>query len=244
MKKSLPLSLLIWLLLLGAELLLSLGTPLVWLLSLHAGEVLGYAVLVLFESAGLLLLLMMLGAAFGAFSRSGVRASLLLLTEAVGAHSVGILLSLVWQALFFRQAISERSLALILGNLFDNALLPLFISFLIVYACILKGAPEGEPKNMRDTASAPVNAAILASSLIFGYRFIGQLISAIRFVNESFGFLFLKPGEKAMLFLDFIPIFAVSAGGYFLMLLARRLYLRFADVRSREGDAETKKAKK
>ncbi len=230
MKKRMPLPLLTVLALLGAEALLSFGTPLVWLLSISAGEVLGYVVLVIFESAGLLLLLSVLGAAFGALA-GGMRTPLLLLSGAVGAHLVGMILSLVWQALFFRQTISERELLLLLGSSLDNAILPLFASFLITYAYILKKAPACEVRSMRDRSTAPVRAAILSSSLIFAYRFIGQLISAIRFVNESFGFLFLKPGEKAMLFLDFIPVLAVSAGGYFLMLLAWRLYQRLAEAR-------------
>ena len=234
MKKAFPLSLLIFAFLCGIEAVLSLGTPLVWLLSTEVGEVLAYAVLVLLESAELLLLLTVLGAAFAALTRGGMKAAILLLAEAVGAYLFGTLLSLVWQALFFAQPISEYELSLILGSAFDNALLPLFLAFFLAYGFILKKAPSGEPRSMRDTSSAPVQAAILASSVIFALRFIGQLITAIQFLKESFGFQFLKTGEKLMLFLDFIPVFAVSAGGYFLMLLARRLYLRLLDAKRKQ----------
>ncbi len=228
MKRKIPLLLLSALVLLAAQLLLSFGTPLAWLLSVKVHEVIGFLVLRLFESAGLLLLLATLGAAFGAVREGKLRHSVLLLTVAVGAHFFGTVLALLWQAIFFRQAISGEALALLLGNVLDSSVLPLFVSFLLGYGIFLKKAPTDEPRDFRDTAASPVKAAILASSLIFGYRFLGQVIYAVDFVKDSFGFTFMKTAEKLTLFLDFIPVFAVSAAGYFLLLWARRAYLGFA----------------
>ncbi len=228
MKKRFPLSLLTLIVLLGAEVVLSLGAPLAYLLSTEVSEVLGFVLLRIFESARLLLLLMMLGAAFGAVSAGGVKISLFLLAGAAVTHLAGEILILVWQALFFRIAISELNLALTLAAAFDDALLPLVVSFLFSYFIFLKKDPKGEPRGMGDTHAAPVKAAILASSLLFTYRFARQVIYAVQFADEAFGFIFLKPGEQAALILDFVPVLAVSAGGYFLMLLARGLYVRLS----------------
>ncbi len=227
-KKKIPPLLLAALLLLAAQIILSFGTPLVWLLGVTVHEVVGFIVLRIFESAGLLLLLMTLGAAFGAAASRKLAHALLLLTVAIGAHFFGTLLALLWQAIFFRQTITGGELALLLGNVLDSSVLPLFVSFLFCYNIFLKNAPNDEPRDFRDTASSPVKAAILASSLIFGYRFLGQVIYAVDFVKDSFGFTFIKPSEKLTVFLDFIPVFAVSAAGYFLLLWARRAYLRLA----------------
>lgn len=228
MKRKTPLLLLSAGILFLAQLLLSFGTPLAWLLGIKVHEVVGFLVLRLFESAGLLLLLATLGAAFGAVREGRLGHSVLLLTVAVGAHFFGTLLALLWQAVFFRQAIAGEALALLLGNVLDSSVLPLFLSFLLSYGIFLKKAPTDEPRDFRDTAASPVKAAILASSLIFGYRFLGQVIYAVDFVKDSFGFTFMKTAEKLTLFLDFIPVFAVSAAGYFLLLWARRAYLNVA----------------
>lgn len=228
MKKRIPLLLFSALILIAAQLILSFGTPLAWLLGAEVHEVVGFIVLRIFESAGLLLLLATLGAAFAAVALRRLRHAILLLTVAVGAHFLGTLLALLWQALFFSQGISEEKLALLLGNVMDSSVLPLFVSFLLAYGIFLKKSPTEEPRDYRDTTASPVRAAILASSLIFGYRLLGQVLYAIQFVKDSFGLLFIKPAEKATLFLDFLPVIAVSAGGYFLMLWARRAYLALA----------------
>lgn len=228
MKKRIPLLLLSAGILFLAQLLLSFGTPLAWLLSVEVHEVIAFLVLRLFEAAGLLLLLATLGAAFGAVREGKLGHSVLLLMLAVGAHFFGTVLALLWQAIFFRQTITSEALALLLGGVVDSSILPLFVSFLLGYGIFLKKAPTDEPRDFRDTAASPVKAAILASSLIFGYRFLGQVIYAVDFVKDSFGFTFMKTTEKLTLLLDFIPVFAVSAAGYFLMLWARRAYLGLA----------------
>ena len=138
--------------------------------------------------------------------------------------------------------VAERELLLLLGASLDNAILPLFASFFIAYGFVLRKMPEAEPKGFFDPTAAPTRAVFLTSSILLAYRLVGQVISAVQFVTEAFGFAFLKPGEKAMLFLDFIPILAVAAGGYFLMLVARRLYLRLLGEDEEGGSTPAPKA--
>ena len=226
MKKSLPFALLIFLLLLGAQTILSFGTPLAWLIGISIHEILAYAVLLLFETAGLLILLMILGAAFGAVHEGSFGRATVLLVSAVGAHFFGMILSLFWMALFFRQGITGETLALLLGGVLDSSVIPLFAVFFISYFVYLRKAPHEEPQSYRDTASSPVKSAILSTVILFAYRLLGQILEAVEFVQENGALFFLNFQEKLFMVLDFIPVFAVSIGGYYLMLLARRLYLK------------------
>ena len=82
------------------------------------------------------------------------------------------------------------------------------------------------PSGYLDYSSSTVRSAILISALIFAYRLIGQIVESIQFVSDALGFTFLKPAEKAMLFLDYIPVFLASFLGYFLIFFARNLYFR------------------
>ena len=235
MKKRISPTLAVLLLLFAAQAVLSFGLPLVWLLQLRVHEVVGFAVLRIVESAGLLLLSATIGAAFAAVATGRFGRAVLLLLSATGAHLFGTLLGLIWQALFFRQAITASSLGLLLGSIVDSALLPLFVSFLLAYAVFLRKAPHDEPKSHRDTAASPVRAAILASSLLFAYRLLGYILTVAEFVKTSFGFLFIDTGEKIALLLDLIPVFGVSAAGYFLILWARKRMLAAYTAHDREG---------
>ncbi len=234
MKKTVPTgsvaSLLLWFLLAvsGAELILSLGTPLAYLIATAVHEVPAFVVLRLFESAGLLLLLMTLGVAFGAVKLGHPWHGMLYLAEASLAHFFGSLMVLVWQALLFRQPVTAKEFALLLGNILDSLILPLFAAYGLALWLFLSKAPADEPRSLRDLSSSPVRAAVLASSLLFAYRLYGQLLTTNAFLKESFGFAFLKTSEIIILFLDYGFVFGVSAGGYFLLLLARRRYLKAA----------------
>lgn len=235
MKKFLPPSLLLFLFLLVAQILLSFGTSLA-LLGMVVSDLLGFAILRLFQMAGFLLLLFTLGAAVGAI-QDGHRAraySFLLL--AVLAHFIGAILGLTWQAVFFYQAISAAELSLLLGSIMDSSILPLFVSLILAHLIYLPEPKKDTPKGYLDRSSATVRAAILISALIFAYRLIGQIIESIQFVSDALSFTFLKPAEKAMLFLDYIPVFLASFLGYFLIFYARGLYFRFT-----EKDTVTKK---
>ena len=223
--------LIVFLALLLLQIPLSFGSTLSLLCTAAIHETAGYIVLLIFESCGLLLLFCALGASFGAVyeKRAGRGAGIILLS--VLAHLLGTVLSLIWLALFFGQAITDETLALLLGSILDSALLPLLICFFLSYFIYLqKGADI--PKSPRDTASVTLRAIILASSLLFAYRLLGQILYAIEFVNAQFGFSFLNPAEKLVLMLDFIPVFGVSLGGYYLMLWAYRLYLRILKARA------------
>lgn len=245
MKKTAPTgsvaSLLLWFLLAasGAELILSLGTSLAYLIATAVHEVPAFLVLRLFESAGLLLLLMTLGVAFGAVKLGHPWHGVLYLAEASLAHLFGSLMVLVWQALLFRQPVTAEKFALLLGNMLDSLILPLFVTYGLALWLFLSKAPADEPKSPRDLSSSPVRAAVLASSLLFAYRLYGQILTTQAFLEEeSFDFTFLETSEIIseiiMLFLDYILVFAISAGGYFLLLLARRLYLKAAALLSKK----------
>lgn len=227
MKTRLPKLLLFFLLFLLGEFLLSFGTSSAYAVLQGGHEVLGFLILTLFESLILLLLHLALGAALCAVTK-GVRRGVYLLLLASAARFFGTQLTLLWRALFFGIAIDEASLAALLGSVLDGALLPLFVAYFLSLL-FLKDKTAPLPHSPRDTAAPLVQAAIAASSLIFVYRLVGQVVTAVGFVQESFGFVFLKTGEKVMLILDFIPVFAVSAMGYFLILWGAALYDRLPE---------------
>ena len=68
-------------------------------------------------------------------------------------------------------------------------------------------------------------ARILASGIFFAYRLIGQISTTAEFINQALGFEFLKPAEKLLIILDYVPVIAVSVIGYFLLLRARAAYV-------------------
>lgn len=226
--KRLPLTLLFSLCLLGGEILLSFGTPLVWLITAKGSSVLATVLLRLFEAARLLLLFLTLGAAFGSVKEERARRGVLWLLLAFLAHFLGVILSLVWQALFFGQAIAEATLAAVLTSVLLSAALPFLALFLLSYFIFLKKAPGDEPKDFRDLKAAPIRATLLSAGLFLLYRLLDQILYAVSYVEERFGLLFMETEEKLALFLDFIPVLAVPAGGYFLTLLGRRWYLRLS----------------
>ena len=223
--KKLPLPLLFALCLLGGEILLSFGTPLVWLITAAGSSVLGTVLLRLFEAARLLLLFLTLGAAFGTVKEGRTRRGVLWLLLALLIHFFGTVLSLVWQALFFGQAIAEATLAAVLTSVLLSSALPFLAIFLLSYLLFLKKAPHDEPKGLYDLEAAPVRASLLSAGLLLLYHLLDQILYAVSYIEERFGLLFMETGEKLALFLDFIPVLAVPVGGYFLALLGRRGYL-------------------
>lgn len=233
MKKPFPLSLLFLLCLLGAETVLSFGTPLVWLVSIKVHEAVATVLLRIFQAVGILLLFLVLGAAFGCVTEGRTRRGVLWLVLAFLAHFLGVILSLVWQALFFGQAISEVTLAAVLSSVLLSAVLPFLLLFLLSYFVFLKKAPSDEPMGYRDLTASPIRAALLSAGLYLLYRFLDHLFYVIDYVEASFGFLFMETEEKVALFLDFIPVFAVPLAGYFVLLLGRRLYLHLSVCRGK-----------
>lgn len=228
-----PPTLLLFLVLLLAQTVLSFGTPLA-VLGMTVSEVLGFVILRLFQMAGFLLLLFTLGAAIGALQDGKRARAYLFLLSAVAAHFIGAILGLFWQAYFFRQSITASELSLLLGSIMDSSILPLFISLFLAHALYLKEPMKDTPKGYRDYASPTIRSALLVSLLIFAYRFIGQIVETVQFISDALGFTFLKPAERLMLFLDYIPILLGSFLGYFVLLLARRLYLRLTRAEKKE----------
>ena len=165
MKKQFPLSLLLTLCLLGAETVLSLTTPLVWLVSIAGQEVLATVLLRIFQACGSLILFFMLGVAFGSVKEGRTRRGVLLLLLAFLAHFLGIILSLIWQALFFGQAISEATLAAVLTSVLLSVVLPFLAALLLSYYVFLRKAPLDEPKGVRDLTASPVKASLLSAGL-------------------------------------------------------------------------------
>ena len=212
------------LLLSGAYLILSFGTPLA-VLAYSASEWFGFAALTVFQGLGFLLLMVALGAAFGAVSEGrGYLRPYLILVFAVLAYLVGAIAGLFWQALFLSIPVTADELALMLGAMVDSAFLPLFIVFILADRIFLaKGGAE--PRDFRDTAANAVRGAILTASLLFVYRLIGQILETVDFIDSARGITFLKTGEKIAMVLDYVPVFVLPAVGYFLLLWARRRWL-------------------
>lgn len=227
----------------ASYLLLSFGTPLA-VLAYSASEWLGFFVLTLFQGAGFLLLLCSLGAAFGAVSEGrGYLRPYLILLFAVLAYLLGTVAGLFWQALFLKIAVTAEELALMLGSLLDSAILPLLVVFLLADRIFLvKGGAE--PRNMRDTSASAVRGAILATSLLFAYRLVGQIMETVSFIDKAMGLTFVKTGERVAMVLDYIPVLALPTAGYFLLLLCRRAWLRFSLKRDEEPPKATKKKSK
>lgn len=225
MKKLLPPSLLLFLFLLLTQIVLSFGTSLA-LLGMVVSDLLGFVILRLFQMVGFLLLLFTLGAAVGAIQDGHRARAYSFLILAVVAHFIGAILGLMWQAVFFYQAISAAELSLLLGSILDSSVLPLFASLIVAQLLYLTEPKRDTPKGYLDRSSSTVRAAIAISALIFAYRLIGQIIESVQFVRDALGFTFLRPAEKAMLFLDYIPVFLASFLGYFLIFYARNLYFR------------------
>ena len=228
MKKHIPPTLLLFLALLLAQILLSFGTTLA-VYAMLISDVVGFLVLRLFQLAGFLLLLFTLGAAIGALQDGRRVRAYSFLTVAVIAHLIGAILGLIWQAVFFRQAISAVELSLLLGSIMDSSILPLFVSLIIAHAVHLREPMQDMPKGYRDFASPTVRSALLVSAVILAYRLIGQIIESVQFVRDALGFTFLRPAEKLMLFLDYIPVLLGSVLGYFILLYARRLYFKWQE---------------
>ena len=224
MKKHVfPPVLLLFLALLLVQILLSFGTTLA-VYSMLISEVFAFIVLRLFQMAGFLLLLFTLGAAIGALQEGKRGRAYGFLIAAVITHFIGAILGLFWQALFLHQAISATELSLLLGSIMDSSILPLFISLFLAHAIYLREPMKDTPKGYRDYASPTIRAALLVSGVIFAYRLIGQVIETVQFINDALGFTFIKPAERLMLFLDYIPVLLASFLGYLVLLLARKLY--------------------
>ena len=225
--KRIPPSVALFLILLGAPLLLSFGTPLaVYLYTLN--EVVGFIVLRVFQAAGLLLLLASLGCALGAAADGRRGQPYILMLYAALAHLFGSLMGLIWQALFLRIAVSAEELALLFGSLLDSAVIPLFLTYIIVYFVFLAKGKADAPWSYLDLSSPVVHSALLASGIFFVYRLIGQISTTVEFVKAALGFEFLKTEEKLLIILDYVPVIAVAILGYFLLLRARALYLAAA----------------
>ena len=222
--KRLPLSLRLFLILLGAQLVLSFGTPLaVYLYTLN--EIIGFIALRIFQAAGLLLLLATLGCALGASVSTRKAPPYILMLYASAAHLFGAVAGLIWQALFLRIAASAEELALLFGSLLDSAVIPLFLTYILVYFLFLSKGKVDAPWSYRDFSSPVVRAALLASGIFFIYRLIGQIMTTVEFVEQALGFEFLKPDEKLLIILDYVPVIAVSVIGYFVLLRARAAYV-------------------
>ena len=228
MKKHFPPTLLLFLALLLAQVLLSFGTSLA-VLSMLISDVLGFLVLRLFQMAGFLLLLFTLGASIGALQEGKSVRAYLFLVVAVTAHLFGAILGLFWQAIFFRQAISAAELSLLLGSIVDSSFLPLFGSLILAHAVYFRKPMRDTPNGPFDRTSVTVRSAFLVSAAIFAYRLIGQVLESVQFVRDALGFTFLRPAEKLMLFLDYIPVLLASFLGYFILLYARRLYFKITE---------------
>ena len=226
MKKHTSPTLLLFLALLAAQIVLSFGTTLA-LLGMLLDELFGFFVLRLFQMAGFLLLLLTLGASIGALQDGHRARAYVFLLVAVVAHLFGAILGLIWQAVFFYQAITAAELSLLLGSIMDSSILPLFVTLILAHMIYLQEPMKDTPKNWRDLTSPTIRAALLISGLIFAYRLIGQIVESVQFVKDALGFTFLKPAEKAILFLDYIPLLLASFLGYFVLLYARKLYFGF-----------------
>ena len=226
MKKHTSPTLLLFLALLAAQIVLSFGTTLA-LLGMLLDELFGFFVLRLFQMAGFLLLLFTLGASIGALQDGHRARAYVFLLAAVVAHLFGAILGLIWQAVFFYQAITAAELSLLLGSIMDSSILPLFVTLILAHMIYLQEPMKDTPKNWRDLTSPTIRAALLISGLIFAYRLIGQIVESVQFVRDALGFTFLKPAEKAILFLDYIPLLLASFLGYFVLLYARKLYFGF-----------------
>ena len=226
MKKHTSPTLLLFLALLAAQIVLSFGTTLA-LLGMLLDELFGFFVLRLFQIAGFLLLLFTLGASIGALQDGHRARAYVFLLAAVVAHLFGAILGLIWQAVFFYQAITAAELSLLLGSIMDSSILPLFVTLILAHTIYLQEPMKDTPKNWRDLTSPTIRAALLISGLIFAYRLIGQIVESVQFVRDALGFTFLKPAEKAILFLDYIPLLLASFLGYFVLLYARTLYFGF-----------------
>ena len=226
MKKHTSPTLLLFLALLAAQIVLSFGTTLA-LLGMLLDELFGFFVLRLFQIAGFLLLLFTLGSSIGALQDGHRARAYAFLLAAVVAHLFGAILGLIWQAVFFYQAITAAELSLLLGSIMDSSILPLFVTLILAHMIYLQEPMKDTPKNWRDLTSPTIRAALLISGLIFAYRLIGQIVESVQFVRDALGFTFLKPAEKAILFLDYIPLLLASFLGYFVLLYARKLYFGF-----------------
>ena len=231
--KKLPLPLLFALCLLGTETVLSFSTPLVWLVNVAVHEVPATILLRLFQAVGVLIFFFTLGAAFGSVREGRTRRGILFLILTFLARFYGTILSLVWQGLFFAQAISEATLSAVLTSVLLSYATPFLILFLLSYFTFLKKAPLDEVKNYRDLSASPVRAALLSAGLYLLYRLVDHIFYFFAYVKERFGFLFMETGEKLALFLDFIPVLVVPIGGYFITLLGRRLYLHLSSLREK-----------
>ena len=232
-KNALPLPFLLFLALLAAQIVLSFGTTLA-LLGMLWHDVFGFVILRLFQTAGFLLLLFTLGTAIGALQDGKQARAYFFLIAAVAAHFFGAILSLFWQALFFYQAISAAELSLLLGSIMDSSILPLFISLILAHAIYLREPMKDTPKDRFDFSSPTIRATAMITLVIFVYRFAGQVMESIQFIEDAVGYVFLTPSEKWMLYLDYIPVFGASILGYFILLGARSLYFRVEARRQRK----------
>jgi hypothetical protein len=100
--RKMPLPLTFFLMLLLLQLPLALGNSLSWLLTVKLHETVGYLVLLLFESAGLLLLFLALGMSFGAVYERRYGQAFGFIALATLSTILGTVLSLILQALLFK----------------------------------------------------------------------------------------------------------------------------------------------
>ena len=135
---------------------------------------------------------------------------------------------LVWMALLLGQGIDPETLALLIGSAIDSSILPLFAAFFLGYAVFQRKDRTSVPKGYHDLSSAPVKATMLSACLLLLYRLFGKIMYALDFLNY---FLLPSTKETVTIILDFVLILITSACGYYITLLARRLYRR-AELRA------------
>ncbi|MBQ2718891.1 MAG: hypothetical protein IJF73_02370 [Clostridia bacterium] len=183
---------------------------------------LAYPVYTLSRLVGLALLFATVGVAF-AMAKRGLAAALVPIAATLAAFTVGGLLSLLWQALFLRLAVTPAELGALLGAAFDSVILPMLLGFFLPYAIFLSKDREAVAKGFHDFSSPPVRAALTAAIGIGLYQLVGKIITAVNFVNS---YVFLRPVEIVSMTVDLLLVPAAAFWGYYLVLLARRLCLR------------------
>ncbi len=216
----------------GIELLRSPLSSLAYYLDLLDSPF-SYPVYTLSRLVGLGLLFATVGIGF-AMARKRLAAALVPLLSTLGAFTVGGLFSLLWQALFLRLAITPTELGGLMGAAFDSVILPMLLGFFIPYALFIAKDREAKVKSFHDLSSPPVRAALAAAVGFFLYQLVGQIITTVDFVNS---YVFPHPVEIVSMIVDFLLVFATSFGGYYLILLSRRLCVR-AEKRYERAMAE------
>lgn len=205
----------------GLELVRSLLPSLAYYLDLSR-SVLAYPVYTLSRLLGLGLLFATVGVAF-AMARRRLAAALVPLASTLIAFTVGGLASLLWQALLFRQSVSAATLGALIGSSVDSVVLPMLLAFFLPYLLFLSKDPKSKPRGYHDLSSMPVRAALTAAGGLCLYQLVGQILTTVDVVDT---YVFLSTIDIVSIAVDFLLVFATSFGGYYLMLLSRRLYIR------------------